>query len=45
VAVTGYGLDTDRERSKAAGLEAHLVKPVDIEKLVQVCENNERALK
>ena len=37
VAVTGYGLEADRERSKAAGFEAHLVKPVALEKLVQVC--------
>jgi signal transduction histidine kinase/CheY-like chemotaxis protein len=28
VAVTGYGLDTDRERSQKAGFRAHLVKPI-----------------
>ncbi len=30
VALTGYGQDMDRERSKAAGFRAHLVKPVDL---------------
>ena len=30
VAVTGYGQETDRARSAAAGFAAHLVKPVDL---------------
>jgi PAS domain S-box-containing protein len=37
VAMTGYGLDEDRRRTKAAGFAAHLVKPIDpaaLEKLV-----------
>jgi PAS domain S-box-containing protein len=29
VAVTGWGQDTDRQRSREAGFEEHLVKPVD----------------
>ena len=29
VAVTGWGLDNDRQQSAAAGFEHHLVKPVD----------------
>ena len=29
VAVTGYGQDSDRDRSLAAGFDLHLVKPVD----------------
>lgn len=29
VAVTGYGTDSDRERTRAAGFDHHLVKPVD----------------
>ena len=29
VAVTGYGQDKDRERSREAGFDLHLVKPVD----------------
>jgi CheY-like chemotaxis protein len=28
IALTGYGQDADRERSRAAGFDAHLVKPV-----------------
>jgi two-component system CheB/CheR fusion protein len=30
IALTGYGRDEDRERSRRAGFNAHLVKPVDI---------------
>jgi CheY-like chemotaxis protein len=30
VALTGWGQDTDREKSKAAGCDAHLVKPVSL---------------
>ncbi|HVO89784.1 MAG TPA: ATP-binding protein [Casimicrobiaceae bacterium] len=33
VACTGYGRDTDRMRSTAAGFDAHLVKPVNAEVL------------
>jgi len=29
VAVTGYGLPEDRERTREAGFDLHLVKPVD----------------
>jgi signal transduction histidine kinase len=39
VAVTGYGQDADRRRSRDAGFDAHLVKPVqldDIETVVRV---------
>ena len=30
IALTGYGRDEDRRRSREAGFDAHLVKPVDI---------------
>jgi PAS domain S-box-containing protein len=30
VALTGFGQEADRERSRAAGFDAHLVKPVDL---------------
>jgi DNA-binding response OmpR family regulator len=33
VALTGYGQESDRERSKEAGFDEHLVKPVDLETL------------
>jgi DNA-binding response OmpR family regulator len=34
IAVTGWGQDEDRMRSKAAGFDHHLVKPVDPAELV-----------
>jgi two-component system CheB/CheR fusion protein len=33
VALTGYGRDEDLARSKAAGMDRHLVKPVDADAL------------
>ena len=33
VALTGYGQETDRRRTTAAGFDHHLVKPVDLEEL------------
>jgi CheY-like chemotaxis protein len=30
IAVTGYGLESDRERSADAGFDDHLVKPIDL---------------
>ena len=38
VAVTGYGQESDREKSRAAGFDAHVVKPVDVPALVQLLE-------
>ena len=34
-ALTGYGRPEDRERSDAAGFDAHLVKPVDVPTLLR----------
>ena len=36
VAVTGYGLPEDRNRSREAGFDLHLVKPVDTATLAEV---------
>jgi PAS domain S-box-containing protein len=36
VAMTGYGLDTDRQRSQEAGFDAHMVKPVELQKLEEL---------
>jgi PAS domain S-box-containing protein len=36
IAVTGYGTEADRRRSKTAGFDQHLIKPVDPEALQQV---------
>ena len=33
IAITGYGQEADRERSRDAGFDAHLVKPVDLDQL------------
>ena len=33
IAVTGYGQEQDRRRSAAAGFRAHLVKPIELERL------------
>jgi CheY-like chemotaxis protein len=30
IALTGYGQPSDRERTTAAGFDAHLVKPIDV---------------
>ena len=45
VAITGYSQDVDRYRSKEAGFDYHLVKPVDFDQLMAlVCEFNLPAL-
>ena len=36
IALTGYGLPKDKELSREAGFDCHLVKPVDPEELVKV---------
>ena len=36
VAITGYGQDSDRQRSKEAGFDHHLVKPADFNQLRQI---------
>jgi signal transduction histidine kinase len=36
IAMTGYGQDRDRERSKEAGFDAHTVKPVDIGEVLKL---------
>ena len=33
IAVTGYGQERDRRNSLAAGFDAHMVKPLDIDRL------------
>ena len=37
IAQTGWGAETDRQRTKEAGFDAHLVKPVDPDVLVDMC--------
>ncbi|WP_437905808.1 response regulator [Sorangium sp. So ce327] len=34
IVVSGFGGDDDREKSRAAGAHAHMVKPIDVARLV-----------
>ncbi len=36
VALTGWGQEEDRQKSKSAGFDAHLVKPIDHDQLLQL---------
>jgi signal transduction histidine kinase/CheY-like chemotaxis protein len=36
IAVSGYGQEDDRRRSQAAGIDHHLVKPVDFDSLISL---------
>jgi len=40
VAMTGYGQETDRHRSREVGFNAHLVKPADFGKVQQILATN-----
>lgn len=42
VAITGYGQDEDRRRSREAGIDHHLVKPVAPETLQKLLESLQR---
>jgi CheY-like chemotaxis protein len=44
VAITGWGQEADRLRSKEAGFDLHLVKPVDPRVLVSVLEQRNGAM-
>ncbi len=43
IAVTGYGRDEDRRRSKEAGFDLHLTKPVDPNQLKALLQENGEA--
>src|SRR5262245_61195874 len=43
VAVTGYGREEDRRRSKEAGFQFHLVKPIDCEELRALLASDSRS--
>ena len=36
VAMTGYGQESDRQQSKEAGFDHHLVKPADFGKVLEI---------
>ncbi len=39
VAITGYGHEDDRRRTREAGFDAHLTKPMDLEALVALLQD------
>ncbi|MFN2426794.1 MAG: response regulator [Candidatus Binatia bacterium] len=39
IAMTGYGQESDRERSREAGFDVHAVKPVKIDDLLKLIED------
>jgi DNA-binding response OmpR family regulator len=41
IAMTGWGHDEDRRKSREAGFDGHLVKPVDFEQLERVMAERE----
>lgn len=43
IALTGYGQARDRERSRVAGFDKHLVKPVDISELLIAVSHGRKA--
>ncbi len=38
VALTGYGTEKDRQRSRAAGFDEHIIKPVDFNRLKELID-------
>ena len=44
VALTGYGQREDQERSRRAGFDYHLVKPVDMEALRRMLQGEMRGI-
>jgi two-component system CheB/CheR fusion protein len=43
VALTGYGRDSDREKSRRAGFDLHLVKPLDPDELLRAIQQQTAA--
>jgi CheY-like chemotaxis protein len=39
IAITGYGRDTDQQRAQEAGFDAHLVKPVEPHRIMELLAN------
>jgi CheY-like chemotaxis protein len=45
VALTGYGQESDKARSREAGFDVHLVKPVDLATIVALLDEKSRGAK
>jgi len=43
VALTGYGQEEDRRRSSSAGFDHHLVKPIDVDRLLELLSSSVRS--
>lgn len=43
IALTGYGLDADQRRAIDAGFDMHLVKPVELDRLIKALEVGRKA--
>jgi CheY-like chemotaxis protein len=39
VAITGYGRDEDRDAARAAGFDAHMTKPVELDRLQRLLDS------
>jgi CheY-like chemotaxis protein len=44
IAVTGYAAEADRRRSAAAGIDLHLAKPADPERLLSILRDRRQVL-
>ena len=44
VAITGYGQESDKEKARAAGFAAHLVKPIKLAELAAVVQMQDTSL-
>jgi signal transduction histidine kinase/CheY-like chemotaxis protein len=42
VAISGWGQESDRKRSRLAGFDHHLIKPVELDRLLQVMRDGRR---
>lgn len=43
IALSGYGQPEDKEKSKSAGFDLHLVKPADFDALLKLLDNFDRS--
>jgi len=43
IAITGYGQESDKERARASGFDAHLTKPIELRELVSLLHEREGA--
>lgn len=44
IAVTGFGTDAEKRRARAAGIDLHLLKPVEPETLLKILRKFQKLL-